>query len=91
MVSDAIVQLGKINNQTLSNPRRNIYTKNPSGSTARDFFSASSLLTVANPSLVSAVLVVSEADAAILAQQGRLYKDYTSTGKFAKYNLPSAP
>jgi hypothetical protein len=91
MVSDAIVQQGKINNQTLSSPRRNIYTKKASRSTAQDFSSASFLLTAANPSLVSAVPIVAEADAAILAQQGKLYKDYTLPGKFAKYNLPGTP
>ncbi len=91
IVTNAIVQQGKINNQTLSNPRRNIYTKRPSGSMAQDFTSASSVLTALDSSLVNAVPIVAEADATILAQQERLYKDYTLPGKFAKYNLPGTP
>jgi hypothetical protein len=91
MVADAIVQQGKINELTLSNPRRNVYTKKPSGSTTQaDFSSLSSLLT-ANSSLASALPIIAEADAAILAQQGKLYKGYTLPGKFAKYNLPGTP
>ncbi|KIM98473.1 glycoside hydrolase family 55 protein [Oidiodendron maius Zn] len=41
-----------------------------------------------NPDLFNALATVAEADAAVLAQQGSLYKDYTLPGKYAKYNLP---
>jgi hypothetical protein len=93
VVSDAMLQQGQINNQTLSNPRRNVYTKKPSGSAnRRDYSSLSSLLTAQNSTLANALPIVAEADAAVLAQQGKLYKDYaTLNGKFAKYNLPGTP
>ena len=40
---------------------------------------------------INTLATVAEADAAVLAQQGSLYKDYTLPGKYAKYNLPGTP
>jgi hypothetical protein len=87
LVADAQVQQGKVNHQTLSNPRRNVYTKKPSGSTPQ----TDSVPLTADADLANAVVMVAEADAAILAQQGKLFKDYTLSGKYAKYNLPGTP
>lgn len=90
LVANAQVQQGKVNNQTLSSPRRNVYTKKPSGSTAEPDSILSAPLT-ADADLANAVVMVAEADAAILAQQGKLFRDYTLSGKYAKYNLPGTP
>jgi Pectate lyase superfamily protein len=92
MVVDAIAQQGEMNKQSLSNPRRNIYTKKPAGVKTRSSSNLSPLLTRTTPGLAEALPIVAEADAAILAQEGKLYKDYAQlTGKFAKYNLPGTP
>ena len=89
IVADAVLQQGQLNSQTLSKPRRNIYTQKPPVSNARTFASP---LVATDSGLGNALSIVAEADAAILAQEGRLYTDYAQlTGKFAKYNLPSTP
>lgn len=90
LVANAQVQQGQANHQILSNPRRNVYTKKASGSTAQRDSILSAPLT-ADADLAKAVVMVAEADAAILAQEGKLFKDYTLSGKYAKYNLPGTP
>jgi len=44
-----------------------------------------------NETVAKAAAMVAEADAAELAAQGKLFKDYTFTGDHAKFNIPGMP
>ncbi|KAE9376033.1 glycoside hydrolase family 55 protein [Stipitochalara longipes BDJ] len=44
-----------------------------------------------NETVAKAAALVAEADAAELASQGKLFKDYTFTGDHAKFNIPGIP
>lgn len=44
-----------------------------------------------NETVAKAAAMVAEADAAELAAQGKLFKDYTFTGDHAQYNIPGMP
>lgn len=44
-----------------------------------------------NETVRRAAAMVAEADAADLASKGTLFKDYTFTGKYAKFNKPGFP
>jgi Pectate lyase superfamily protein len=46
---------------------------------------------VANETVARAAAMVAEADAAELASQGKLFKDYTFTGNHSKFNVPGIP
>jgi hypothetical protein len=44
-----------------------------------------------NETVAKAAAMVAEADAAELASQGKLFKDYTFTGNHSKFNVPGIP
>jgi hypothetical protein len=44
-----------------------------------------------NETVAKAAAIVAEADAAELAAQGKLFKDYTFTGDLARFNIPGIP
>lgn len=85
LVSAVVAEVEQHNGKLMENHQHTSWSTNGTGSRFDVPFPA------ANETVAKAAAMVAEADAAELASQGKLFKDYTFTGDHSKFNVPGIP
>lgn len=84
LVSAVVAEVEQHNGYLMENHQQASWPTNGSSSYRASF-------PATNETVAMAAAMVAEADAAELASQGKLFKDYTFTGNHSKFNVPGIP